>query len=68
MVYNFFRKKSFGMNILDGTIIRRNKSAIKIKFMSNQRPSDLACVAKGFHPTRKLAEGLYKPVIRKFEK
>ena len=56
------------MNILDGTIIRRNKSAIKIKFMSNQRPSDLACVAKGFHPTRKLAEGLYKPVIRKFEK
>ena len=42
MVYNFFHKKSFGANILGGTIMRRNNSAIKIKFTSNQHPSELA--------------------------
>ena len=41
MVYNFFDKKFFGANILGGAITRRNKSAIKIKFISNQRPSGL---------------------------
>ena len=68
MVYNFFHKKFFGSNILGGAITRRNKSAIKIKFMSTQQPSDLACVAKGFDRTRKLAEELHKPIIRKLEK
>ena len=66
MVCNFFHKKSFDTNILGDAIIRRNKSAIKIKFISNQRPSELACVAKGFDRTRKLAEELHKQVIRKF--
>ena len=56
MVYNFYHKKYFGANILGGAIIRRNKSAIKIKIMSNQRPSELACIAKGFERIRKLAE------------
>ena len=68
MVYNFYHKKSFGANILGGAIIRRNKSAIKIKIMSNQRPSELACIAKGFERIRKLAEELHKPVIKKIEK
>ena len=36
--------------------------------MSNQRPSDLACVLKDFDHTQKLAEELYKPIIRKLEK
>ena len=36
--------------------------------MWNQCPSDFACVAKGFDRTRKLAEELHKPVIRKLEK
>ena len=66
MVYNFFHKKSFGTNVLGGAIICRNKSAIKIKFISNQRPSEIACVATGFDRTRKLAEELHKQVIRKF--
>ena len=48
MVYNFFHKKSFGSNILSGAITHRNKSAIKIKFMSNQRSSDLDCAPKGY--------------------
>ena len=65
MVYNFFHKKSFGTNILGGAIICRNKSAIKIKFMSNQCPSELACVARGFNRSRKLAEELHKQVIGK---
>ena len=68
MVYKFYHKKYFGANILGGAIIRRNKSAIKIKFTSNQRPSELVCVAKDFDGTRKLAEELHKPVIRKLEK
>ena len=68
IVCNFFHKKSFGANILGGAITRRNKSAIRIKFTSNQRPSELACVAKGFDSTRKLAEELHKPAIRKLEK
>ena len=41
-----------------GAITRRNKSAIIITFMSNQRPSDLACVVKDFDHTRKLANQL----------
>ena len=65
MVYNFFHKKSFGTNVLGGAIICRNKSAIKIKFMSNQCPSELACVAMGFDRSRKLAEELHKQVIGK---
>ena len=65
MVYNFFHKKSFGTNVLGGAIICRNKSAIKIKFMSNQRPSELVCVPTGFDRSRKLAEELHKQVIRK---
>ena len=36
--------------------------------MSRQSPSELACVAKGFDCTWKLAKELHKPVIRKLEK
>ena len=36
--------------------------------MSNQRPSDLACLAKGCGHTQKLAEELHKPITRKLEK
>ena len=68
MVYSFFHKKFFGANILGGAITSRNKSAIKTKFMSNQRHSDLVWVGKGFDRTRKLAEELHKPIIRKLEK
>ena len=65
MVYNFFHKKSFGTNVFGGAIICRNKSAIKIKFMSNQRPSELVCAATSFDRSRNLAEELHKQVIRK---
>ena len=67
MIYNFFDKKSSGVNISGGAVTRTNKSAVKSDFMSNQRPSDLACLAKGFDRPQKSAE-LHKPIIRKFEK
>ena len=67
MIYNFFHKKSSGVNISGGAVTRTNKSAIKSDFMSNQRPSDLACLAKGFDRPQKSAE-LHKPIIREFEK
>ena len=67
MIYNFFDKKSSGVNISGGAVTRTNKSAIKSDFMSNQRPSDLACLAKGFDRPQNSAE-LHKPIIRKFEK
>ena len=56
MIYNFFDKKSSGVNISGGAVTRTNKSAIKSDFMSNQRPSDLACLAKGFDRPQKSAE------------
>ena len=62
MIFNFFHKKSFGANILGGAITSKNKSTIKIKFMSNQHPSELAYVAKGFHRTEKLTEEIHKTV------
>ena len=56
MAYNFFDKKSSGVNISGGAIVRINKFATKSDYMSNQRPSDLACFAKGFDRPQKLPD------------
>ena len=68
MLYNFFHKKPSGANFSNGAIAYPNKSGIKSKIISNHPPSDLACVAKGFDRTQKLAEELQNSIIRKFEK
>ena len=46
----------------------RDKSAINNENMSNQRPYDLAPVAKISGRTRQRTEELHEPSIRKFEK
>ena len=56
MAYNFFDKKFSGVNISGGAIVRINKFATKSDYMSNQRPSDLACFAKGFDRPQKLPD------------
>ena len=49
----------------DGALTCTNKFAIKGEVMPNQRPSDLAHVAKVSKHTWQLEEELQKPVIRK---
>ena len=75
-VLHFFDKNTSGVNTSDvgvtrarsKTLVPRDRSAIECKIMTNQRPSDLACIAKVSDRVSQLAEGLHKPIIRKDEK
>ena len=63
MVYEFFDKNS--TSLADKSA---SGGAVKNKIMINQRPLELAYVAKVSDHTGELAEELQKPIIRKFEK